>query len=273
MRPILITSPRTGSNIVCDKLFNIARDNFSYTNNLYEFFNINKIVQSLYSIENNEIICNLNVRVYTKWYQNKYELQIDRLNLLKKTHGNYMIKLLSLDVMDEVLEYIFSNYDPIFLERKDKINQFCSWLVLYTAQRKAHNMRMRPLNEVSQLNYKKDYLTDFIFILQEYDRIKALHKSIFLTKYNERHYEETMRRITLFYEDIKYDVSEIRLANYLNLRCNNLKNYIDYFLPTPYAEAETLEDLIDNQDEWQKDKPLLLDYQNVNLKNYQARFI
>lgn len=273
MKPILIAPPRSGSTVACDKLFNIAKDNFDYRCNLYEFFNINKIVQSMYSIENNEIVNKLNVRVYTEWYQNKFELQKHRLNLLKQTDGKYMIKVLSFELIDEVIDYIFTNYDPIFLERENKIDQFLSWLVLYTPQRKAHHTKYKHLDVIKELHYHKDYLNDFIFMLQEYDRIKHKYELFLMNEKNDAYdVKKLIDNRTLIYEDICTNLTESTIATSLHWTNIKINDYESVFYKTPYKES-IVENLIVNRQDWDDDKLILLNYKNIDLTNYKTKFI
>lgn len=241
MKPILVSTPRSGSTIVAEKLFNIAKDNFNYIDNLDEFFNITSVMKTDFIFIENKIKKRYSERVFTNWCNNKKELQLQRLEMLKK-NSNYLIKYFPFDIDPEVENFVVNTYDIIFLERKNKIEQFLSFLGLFSEKRYSHNTISNSY-VIEKLKYDRDILNSFIYIIQQYNNFK-------------RKYEGK----TLFFEDItKIEINEKNISNLLNLNVNenNIKNYKSSLIRTFYKDDP--EKIIENYEEWENDKFKLLD--------------
>ncbi len=268
MKPLVISTPRTASTILTTKLFNIARDNWGYVTNLGEYFSVDRVIESNYVLKNNKIVKNVHDRVYRKWWDDKYKIQVERLELIK-SYPNNMIKVHPFDLPDDIEKFIIQNYDLIFLERKNKINQFLSYLGLFSELKLSHYKTNEPQPQITSFYYSKEHLNDFIYILQCYDKFKNTYKNFLSNLHgNKLDIDYFLNKRTFIYEDEWYNASEEQLAEKLSLGISEIKNYHNESLKTKYANND-LESLIINRSEWEKDKHLLINYSDYDLKDHK----
>lgn len=234
MKPLLVTTPRTGSTLIAEKLSNIAIDNFGYIKNLDEFFNITTVMKTNYYIKDNIIYKDPNIRVYEQWFKSVDEIQLQRLNMLEK-NPYYFIKVFPFNLHSNVEKFITNNFDLIFLERKNKVLQFLSFLGLFNGPKQSHNHKKNRY-KITELVYDPNLLNSFIKIINNYQEFKK--------KYFQGH--------ILYYEDIEHSVSEKVIAKHLNLNVNILNDRENIFDRTVYIDYQ--EKLILNQKEWLADK-------------------
>lgn len=238
MKPILITTPRTGSNIICQKIFNISKLNFDYISNLNEFFNVNSIIQKKYFLKNSIIHQTEAIRVYSDWAKDeKIKIQLERLEMLK-INSNYMIKLFPINIHQNIEEFITKEYDLIFLERKDKIKQFLSYLSLFSEPKKSHNEKNNPYI-VKKIKFSYERLHEFLYMQKEYNKFKEKYKGE-----------------TLYYEDLENSMTEENISHALNWTDLKIINHESQFQKTNYID--NIENLIENNDEWIAAKKIYL---------------
>lgn len=231
MKPILITTPRTGSNIICEKIYNISKLNFNYVSNLNEFFNINDIIQKKYFLKDSIIQQTEAIRVYKNWAKGeKINIQLERLEMLR-ANSNYMIKMFPINIHPAVEEFVTKEYDLIFLERKNKIKQFLSYLALFSEPKQAHNEKNNSYI-VKKINFRYERLNEFLWIQAQYEKFKEKYKGK-----------------TIFYEDLENSMTEENLAYLLNLKKLNIVNYETRFTKTEYEKD--IELIIENNELWQ----------------------
>lgn len=234
MKPILISTPRSGSTIVAEKIFNISRDNFNYIDNLDEFFNVTDMIQTNYHFVENKIVKEKSQKIFKKWYNDKQEIYQYRLNLLKY-NPNYLIKFFPFNTPKDIETFIIDTYDLIFLERKNKVAQFISFLGLFCEKKYSHNT-INNFYQITKLKYDKKLLDSFINIIHQYNAFK-----------------EKKSGITIFYEDVLQNkINETNIATLLNLNIHNINNYENKIIKTSYITDPEL--LIENYDEWKQDK-------------------
>jgi hypothetical protein len=235
MKPIIIcTTPRTGANLVCQQL-----GAFGYKNTLYEFFG----VQLAYESEFRRINDRIEITKYeprdTPWYTSKREVQLERLKLLDNDY-NYMIKFFPFELEPEAIELIKENYSIVYLERRNRLDQFLSWLAM-TTTKKSH-YRVTDNEAVEEIVYSKSYANYFIDWLKAYDSFKQDNPSA---------------HPILYYEDyIEQGSNEQALVKLLNLPIQVTTLAKSFTKPTPYKL--TPEQLIVNQSDWLADRDELI---------------
>ena len=258
MRPIIITTHRTGSTLICELLFNIAAQRFKYKNNLDEYFTITTLYNSDYQKVNGIIRIVSRERTSFDRQQATYDSDNVKLTALKlsnrltilnriellRNDPNYMIKLFSSDFTNEILDFVVSTYDLIYLERKDKLKQFLSFMGL--VQTNVAHYTKDSSSAVNQIVYDAKWAKEFIRLDKQYQDFKRAHSGKIL-----------------YYEDfVELGSDETALIQLLDLPVENIKKKTINTVPTPYIAD--LEDLIVNKDEWLKDRDSILNNLRLN---------
>lgn len=239
MKPILVTTPRSGSTLIESLLFNIARQKFGYKNDLLEPFTITELFKAEYVRENDIVRIDKFQRVGTKWFDDKRQVKLDFLNLIKDDY-NYMMKLFPIDMEPEIMDMLLNHMDVICLERRDKLHQALSWVLLWETN-KAHYKKSDP-QTVKSMRYVPFHAKEMVRHLKAYKEFKETY-----TGYYD----------VLVYEDfMENGANEDALIKLLNLPVKDyIKSEIDT-KPTPYEKS--LEDMIINKDEWIADRDSLI---------------
>ena len=264
MRPLIITTHRTGSTLICELLFNIAVYNYKYKNNLDEYFTITTLYDTVYSNVNG-IIKHISTKrteynracaTYENDFNNitrlqdlKYPEVLERIRLLENDL-NYMIKLFPTDFKKEVLDFVTKNYNIVYLERRDKLKQFLSFLGLVQTNIAHYTNDSTPA--VNRIMYDSKWATKFICMDGMYHTLK-------------RQYPSNIP--TLYYEDfIAEGADENALIKLLDLPVTRFAARPIKTVATPYRKD--LEDLIINKDEWLADKEAILEHLRFNEQGY-----
>ena len=240
MRPIIVTSPRTGSTLIVELLGNLAKQQYGYKNTLHEYFTIAHAYEN-HHIRKDDVVITLSLeRVNRIWFTDReYEIE-KRLELLNNEYC-YMMKVFPMDMTTNVLEYI-KNYDVIYLERKDKLRQLLSFLYMHRTN-------------ISHYKEGDKEVSQIVYYPNEVDMYFNTH----FNPYYEYKRNNPSKFPVLYYEDfIEQGSNEQALINLLKL---DIKEYIPYnidTIPTPYKE-EDLEKLIVNKSDWNKDRQRIID--------------
>jgi len=245
MRPIIVTTPRSGSTLITDLLGNLAKQHSGYKNTLQEYFTITELYNPEYSRINDIVYCTKLDRKLEFWYDNKRDEILKRLALVNNDH-NYMIKLFSEDIEPEVQTMIDDNYDIIYLERRDKLSQYISYMNMIGTNIAHHTVDSKSIGKII---YWTKFRDEFIRINDNYFKYKKNHPS----KYP-----------TIYYEDfIEQGSDEDSLIRLLNLDIKVYNKLSVKTIPTPY-ESE-LESLILNKQEWLLDREYIVNelYKNM----------
>lgn len=258
MRPIIVTTPRTGSTLVCQLLFNIAAQKFKFKNNLDEYFTITTLYDSEYNKVNGIIrllhysksdfdrklaVKETDDVLLTKKKEENKQTILDRIELLRDD-PNYMIKLFSSDFTPDILKFVSETYDIVYLERKDKIKQFLSFLGLVQTNT-AHYKENSPI-AVDQIIYSSSWAEEFIKLDKAYQDFKNRQPGK-----------------VLYYEDFMAKGSnESALVELLDLSVVNVRSKNVITVPTPYPKD--LEELVVNKTDWLEGRKILLDNLRLN---------
>lgn len=227
-KPVLITTPRTGSSLICQLLGDIARHTSDYKNDLQEFFTIEPGYEAIYekaSIFGEQIITVKSykeVPVLPLWYgsnANKHQMTMDRIEMLSLSKDRYMLKVFA-DFLknDRIRNVVFPRYDPVYLQRRDLLQQFLSILYLGGPNLQFHYQTGQIANvKEIHFNYKRFNL--FKTLLLSYKEAKQKYPGP-----------------TIFYEDVVYqDNSHQALANALGVSCEGVKSSVVKTIKSPYA--------------------------------------
>jgi len=245
MRPIIVTTPRSGSTLITDLLGNIAKEHAGYKNTLQEYFTITELYYPEFKLINDTVYCTSVDRKLEVWYDDKRTEILKRLSLLNNDH-NYMIKLFSEDIEPEVQSMIDGNYDIIYLERRDKLSQYISYMNMIGTNIAHHT---DSSNKVKSIIYWSKFRDEFIHINDNYFKYKTEHPSKFPT---------------IYYEDfIDGGSDEEALLRLLNLDLKVYNKLDVKTIPTPYEND--LESLILNKKDWLLDREYIINelYKNM----------
>lgn len=242
MKPFLVTTPRSGSTLIQALLFNIAKQTSGFKSDLIEPWTITELFKPLYSVKNGIVYLEKMERVGYKWFDDKRTEKLKVVELIKND-SSYMMKLFPVDIEPEI-KIIMEDYDVVCLERRDKIHQMLSWVLLWETN-KSHYSK-DDTSSITSFTYNKFHATEFIRHLKHYKKFKDTYKNYKI----------------LYYEDfIDNGSNEDALCKLLNLECTISPMEIRT-KPTPYVD--NIENLISNKEDWLRDKEFLIN----ELKKY-----
>jgi hypothetical protein len=237
MKPILIASPRTGSTIIGKQIGDLAEQWWGYKNYLAEYFSVG-LVKS--SIVEKEGILHVVFQGYDNnkgvWHEDLDE-RIRRRELLNgKTE--YMIKMLPGNFDDWTIPWIKENWNPIFLERRNKLDQLLSYLAFRSTN--IGHYRKDSNKVVSEFDYKWEWVDEFFWSLNKFNQIKS-----------------QLTGPTIYYEDWLEEGGDqsalIKLLNWSNKQYTPMP---EMGKPTPYTNIP--EHLIRNKTDWNLDKSIII---------------
>ena len=237
--PILIANPRSGSTIIHNQMTFIAERYFGSLGPLNEYFHLQDFSKSIVH-QNNKGKLSVKFELNHEgkyWEGSSNDEKIRRLNLLK-INPNYTLKVFAMDITNDVLyNFILDNYTPIFLNRKNKIEQFLSWCSILT-----NNRTFFTKNEsVNKIEYSYERFNRFYIILREYYELKERMGNLAISI----NYEDWKENNDILFDIL--NVKKFKLNDFLNNR-----NHKFVSIPTPYSQP--IEDLIINKEEWYNDR-------------------
>jgi len=237
--PIIVTTPRTGSTVICRMLWNLSKEFYGHKNILYEYFTVTDLYESRYKKIDGCIQSIIpRKRIKHEWCTNYRLEKLKRLLLLIKDY-KYTMKIFPMQLEPEIVPVIVKNFDLIYLERRDKIRQLLSFSSMMITNVSHYTSSD---SEVKTIEYSPE-LTDKFFEL-----IEAYHT-----------FKKNNQGITIYYEDfIENGANEAALIKLLNLPIEYFKLSKVETIPTPYL-SENLEDLIVNKGDWLRDRPKIID--------------
>ena len=237
MNPIIVTTPRTGSNLVCEMLWSVSKENFGHKNNLYEYFTVTDLYKCTFKKVDDCIKIDKFERTKQVWFESRRDEMLKRLSLLQDDH-RYTIKLFPTELEPEIVETIQDHYDIIFLERRDKVRQllsFCTMVLTNTSHYKSKE------KVVDQVIYDAKLAKIFFEMLDDYYAFKEKNVGP-----------------TLFYEDfIEQGGDEAALIKLLNWSVKSSVKFNPRFVPTPYIN-DNIEDMVVNKEEWLRDREKII---------------
>jgi len=237
MKPILIASPRTGSSIIGKQISNLAEQWWGYKNYLHEYFSIGSLIKTRVMRKAGILNCVFEGYVTEAWCNDPEEERIRRRELLDNK-SEYMIKLLPGNFDSWTVNWVKDNWNPIFLERRNKLDQLLSYMA-YRSTNVAH-YRIDSDAVVNEFYYKWEWADEFIWALNRYYQIKA-----------------ELTGPTLYYEDwLDAGADQNAIIKLLNWPKAEYVPMPIMGKPTPYANIP--EYLIANKTDWNLDKSVII---------------
>jgi len=242
MNPVLFTTPRTGSTLICSLLADIFDKK-----NLNEFFRDYPInYQKTNGIVVGESFKEI-LHSGPPWLGNFKDEQLRRLDLIKGNYS-YIFKLFGDPLEPEILTEIKNNYDIIFLERKNKIRQILSFSLLVKNNTTHYTKHDKKINSIIYKPWVAKYIIDNYTL---YKKFKSELSSNFTTIYYEDFIEQGANHSALL------SLLKLPIEYKSNIRINDNWIHKDS-APTPYS-SDNLEDLIVNKKTWLRDKENILE--------------
>ena len=235
MKPILIATPRSGSTVICKQISNLAEQWWGYKGCVNELFHVG----SWFQTEVVKVNGILNWRVVGPvtqsggWCEDIAGERARRRELLEN-RAEYMINLHANVFENWTVDWVKQNWDPVFLERRNTVDQIISYAA-YRTSKKAH-YAIESNAVVNEFIYCKEHADLLLDILEKYHQIK-----------------KQLPGPTLYYEDWLSEGGDqnaiIKLLGWPN------KPYMpepSRTKPTPYVADP--ERLIVNSADWDRDK-------------------
>jgi hypothetical protein len=237
MKPILIASPRTGSSIIGKQISDLAEQWWGYKNYIHEYFSIGNLIKTEVVTRDGVIHWVFQGYVTEAWCNDPEAERIRRRDLLaNKTE--YMIKLLPGNFDSWTIDWVRDTWNPIFLERRNKLDQLLSYLA-YRSTNVAH-YKIDSDAVVNEFYYNSKWTDEFIWALNRYYQIKA-----------------ELSGPTIYYEDwLDEGSDQAALIKLLNWPKKDYKPMEPIGKPTPYTNIP--EYLILNKTEWTMDKSVII---------------
>lgn len=244
-KPILITTPRTGSSVICHYLAQIAKQTANYQNNLTEYFdkapwnNLHYRVfkhfgKNIIGLCTDERILRLN-----NYDGDINKNLISKFELIKNNEYNYMIKLIPYDYDNTILDWCMSNYKPIYLERKNKLAQLFSFMAMLTT--KTSHYDESSTSSISKINFNLKFLNIFDKIQTQYSFYKTKYPGPVLV------YED------LFDKEFTVDI----LIKRLNIDNVDLALIEKHITRKTLYESYDWDILVENKQEYKNNKMLV----------------
>ena len=230
MIPCIIATARTGSSYISYLMYEIGKDKFQYKNYLNEYFTVQELFQADYEKIDNVVQLIFSKRTNAKWFDDARKIKLDRLNLLKND-TSYAFKIFAEDIEPEIDNYITKNFTPIFLERRNKIDQFISFSHMLSTNTASYDIDDNAV--INEITVKQEHIQLFFNHIKNYTRYKNNYKG---------------RSKTLYYEDFMNSEDQIEfIAKILNV-VNFPEDIFFNSKKTPYIDEP--ESLIANKTEW-----------------------
>ena len=255
MKPIIIvTTPRTGSTVVCEILGNLLMQHNGCKNTLYEYFDVSTAFKCEYMTKDNIVY----IKDYTrfkgnvKWYKSQLDhviSQIVRLNGEYNYLMKYMPSVTQYSVAEIIDTFIMENYDIVYLERKDKLRQLISYLGVTQSSIPHYT------NKSDFPFYSKDKSVDRKIIYNH------LESELFIKNYQKyKQFKDThiSKYPVIYYEDfLQQGADDNALIKILQLPIDTYKPTDVTTIITPYV-VSNIEDQILNKADWNNNRERIL---------------
>lgn len=240
--PFIVTTPRTGSTVICHILGEIAQHKWNYKQTLFEYFNVSTPSKDwCYSIVDGIVTWRPRQPNDVPDWNTQAEKATLILERLKSITGpdRYMAKAFPDHLTRNcvVFDELQKRYQFLFLERRDKVAQFLS-VCAKRASGKPHYLVDEDV-VADQLVFDVSAFDSFVKQLQQYKQMKAM-------------FPESP---VLVYEDFMEAGGDRRaLVQLLGLDgCDTMTAYSAVTKTTPYT-VDDIERLFINPQEWNDHK-------------------
>jgi hypothetical protein len=238
--PVLISMPRCGSTVTGKMLYNIAHHRYGSKNYLNQYTCVTPNYYELFEKRDGVIQSVTYLREqqgFVAEFAKREDTIRQRVQMLQGD-SKYTMKVFAHDFSPEVYEFFKSQYDFIFLERRDTLSQILSYTTLYKTNK--HEYRKDEKFTHSYFNIK-----DCLILLDNIVQYKRIKKQNPAAK-------------VIYYEDLmKLGGNTAALQQLLGLPVEAVPAALAIdTVPTPYTAD--LEDLLINRAEWLEYKPIIL---------------
>lgn len=243
IKPFLISTPRTGSNLFSHMLYLLAKKNWNCQTDLNEYFRPEQFQKNgvTHNIRLPHYYCVINNQIERRYDcdQNRSQIPYNkRLEILSQLPEVHLIKAHSFHLNDEIISYLINrNYTIFFIHRHDKLSQFLSFLI---AEHNNKWIYKKNDPESHKMIYSRKLLNRFVKYLELFYELKS-----------------SLNGYSVVYEDfIKNggDQQSILTLTGLTAEINTEQNWT--FVPSKYYDHP--ENLIMNRVEWENDKPFVV---------------
>lgn len=242
MRPIVVSHPRAGSEIISNIIFNYTKQIWQTEGFLNEFLLISFYKGYNYSFVNNKIegsSWTLPGDQWTVHWDNVkdklYNITQERITWLQ-SNPNYVFKLMvTPKLTDSQYNWCLNNYHCVFLQRRDTVRSFLSFLLIYHIGTH-HSLEANTIKKENlKIKFNIDFANRWIWNYRKY--IELLNRS---TDKSVLVYEDTLDQGV---------VNEERVLNTLGWAIPaNYEFYKFQTKPTPY-EDQHIVDYFENKNE------------------------
>ncbi len=233
---VLIATPRSGSTVIQDLFYRLAKDSLGYAENLYQYFTVIPQFISRYEQGEDGIIRMVHRAEHDReWCDVRREKQ-SRFDALVRNRHRYLIKFFPSDLTrwPNIRDYLNKVYQPLYIDRRNRIRQFIS----YTA-------RMQIKKSHFEIGSNDTVGRTIVYDPREVDAFKAIVESYL-------QHRSSNPGTTIFYEDFM----ELGGDAHALARLSGVTGLIDGIapvtIPTPYSSPH--EGLIVNEDDWLADR-------------------
>lgn len=241
MHPIVVACPRSGSEILTDIIFNYSRQVWGSERCLQEFLLVTFFRDSNFSFEDNKIKGNYWTLPREQW-ENNWAAQRDKIWSISqqridwlKQNPNYVFKLITTPkITDEQYTWCLNNFNPIFVQRNDKIRSLLSYLFLpYIGLH--HGLEKEEIKtQQIKIKFNKETADLWIWNFKKFNMLL----------------EESKDKTLLTYEDLltNNSVDEVKVLESLGWKIPSDYQFYKYTTkPTPYEDEDLLNYFIDRE--------------------------
>jgi len=231
--PVLIAMPRTGSTVVCKMLFNIAHHKFGSKAHLNQFITISPHYKETFEKKDGVIQTSSYIRqkdAFFHEYDNRASITTKRIKLMEND-VKYTTKIFSMDFLPETYTFFKNNFDFIFIERRNKLEQLLSFSTMMTTNK--HEFKNGE-NFGANSYFNFEHALTFFIQQAHYLKIKKM----------------SPEAPVIYYEDFMLLGGNTQaLQKILGLPEEDIPETIKIdTIPTPLSS--NLEDLLINKEEW-----------------------
>lgn len=233
MLPIVVSYPRTGSKIVTDIVYNYSKQYFSSEGCLQEFLLPGWYRQDNFKFQNHKIVgqyVDLPKELWHTIHNHRpiNEILDERISWLEN-NPNYVFKLMvNPRVPNTVYKYCLDTFDCIFLERKDTVRSFLSFLFL-SETKHHHEVGSNTLEKAkTKIRFYEMLAETWVWDYNTFNQLKSQSK----------------KSKSIIYEDLldNNQVSESILLQKLGWKTTN--DFVPckfQTIATPYADSNLLD--------------------------------
>lgn len=243
MKPIILAAtPRSGSTVIQELFYPLARDLFGYRGDLRQYFTVIPEIKTDYRVDDQGVI---RYEGRYEWDREWCDVRVEkprRLGMLESNAHRYLIKFFPSDVIrwPAIMDHISRNYQPLYIDRRDRLRQFISYITRMQIKR-SHFVVGSQDRVGRSVVYRREDLDHFCYIIDCFQKYRSANPGR-----------------TILYEDFIAQGGDARaLAELANIPLPEDDLPLPSTMPTPYDRSH--EDVLINADEWRSDLGWIID--------------